>query len=582
MRRSIRFLSKFIIIFSIIILGLALTYKQNYSGKIFSNIYIAGIDVAGKNISEAVDILLQSIMPPEKIRLIGSTQSLDLNTKDIDLSYDFEGSVKRAFNFTRTGNFLFDIGQKFELITTPKDFGLITHFDEEKLAKVISVVSGQNSVEPVEPIIKLVDGKILVSKGSAGAEVSQILLRAKIGENLSRAKTDDIQISINKIDNTLTDMGAELVKARAEKFLGKKLTIKFNPEDKLYTNFDYSQNELLKFINPKGGFKEENIADETDKIANKVNRNPQNPKFTFSGGRVSEFLPALDGIKVENEKLKNQIIEALRKFETTNEKIVTVEAPIVKTATDITTDKVNDLGIKELIGRGTSTYFHSIPGRVHNVSLATSRINGTLVKPGETFSFNDTLGDVSQFTGYKQAYIISGGKTILGDGGGVCQVSTTLFRSLLNAGLPITERAAHAYRVGYYEQNSPPGIDATVYGPSPDLKFTNDTGNYILIEAIADPKHYSLIFELYGTSDGRKSTISKPVISNVSPALPTVYQDDPSLLNGTLKQVDLSAAGARVTFNYSVERNGENIYKKTFVSNYRPWAAVYLRGTRVN
>jgi vancomycin resistance protein YoaR len=266
-------------------------------------------------------------------------------------------------------------------------------------------------------------------------------------------------------------------------------------------------------------------------------------------------------------------------LENSNDKSESFDIPVNKTPPDITTDKVNNLGIKQLIGRGTSTFFHSIPGRVYNVVLASSRINGTLVKPGDTFSFNDTLGDVSAFTGYQQAYIISGGKTILGDGGGVCQVSTTLFRAILNAGLPVVERAAHAYRVGYYEQDSPPGLDATVYGPSPDLKFTNDTPGYILIEATANPKNYSLVFELYGTSDGRAATISKPVVTNVTPALPTVYQDDPTLPTGTLKQTDFSAAGATVTFNYFVKRGDEIIFQKTFVSNYRPWAAVYLRGT---
>ena len=237
------------------------------------------------------------------------------------------------------------------------------------------------------------------------------------------------------------------------------------------------------------------------------------------------------------------------------------------------------MGIKELIGRGTSTYFHSISGRVYNVSLAASRINGTLVKPGDTFSFNDTLGDVSSFTGYQQAYIISDGKTILGDGGGVCQVSTTLFRAALNAGLPILERQAHAYRVGYYEQNSPPGLDATVYGPSPDFKFKNDTPAYILIQAKANSKNYSLVFELYGASDGRVATISKPVVSGVTAPPEDRYQDDPSLPTGQTKQIDFKAWGAKVTFNYSVTRDGEQIYKRTFISNYRPWQAVYLRGT---
>ncbi len=586
MRRVSLLLLKTIIILLILFLGGITICSQKYSGKIYPNISVANINISGMKPEEAALILSQKTKVPEKLKLTGQN-SVDIGTKDIELSYDFNASAERAFNYTRTGNPVFDWLNRLTLVKTPVNLGLTTKINEDKLASIISVVAGQNSVDATGPSVKLVSGVIQVYKGSAGVDVDQTLLRAKIGENLAFAKSESIEIPINKIDNSLTDMGVVLIKSRAEKYLDKKLTIKFDTQAFIYSNFDYSASQILNFIDPKGGFKQDEIIKEIANIANKTNRDPQNPKFEFlpaasagKDGRVSEFLPALDGIKLDNVKLKEEIIASLNKFETTEEKLITIDAPIVKTPPEITTDKVNNLGIKELIGRGTSTYFHSIPGRVHNVSLAASRINGTLVKPGETFSFNQTLGDVSQFTGYQQAYIISAGKTILGDGGGVCQVSSTLFRALLNGGLPIDERASHAYRVGYYEQNSPPGMDATVFGPSPDLKFTNDTGNYILIEVINDPKHYSLIFELYGTSDGRKSTITKPIVSNISPALPTVYQDDPTLPIGVIKQVDYSAAGAKVSFNYSVEKNGSTIFQKTFVSNYRPWAAVHLRGTR--
>lgn len=344
---------------------------------------------------------------------------------------------------------------------------------------------------------------------------------------------------------------------------------------------DYSKRfsllSIQENIQPSINFSD-SLETSLEKTFSQIEELMQNPKFTFDGKKVTQFQPGKDGLAVDRTKLNQQIFDSFSKHSADD---VSIEIPVNKISPDVTTDKTNDLGIKELIGTGSSTYYHSIPGRVYNVVLAASRINGTLIAPGETFSFNNTLGDVSAFTGYQQAYIISGGKTILGDGGGVCQVSTTLFRAILNAGLPVVERAAHAYRVGYYEQNSPPGLDATVYGPSPDLKFTNDTPSYILIEAAANAKTYSLVFDLYGTSDGRVSTISKPVVSNYQPALPTVYQDDPTLAAGTLKQTDFSAAGATVTFNYLVKRNGETIYQKTFVSNYRPWAAVYLRGTKI-
>jgi vancomycin resistance protein YoaR len=238
------------------------------------------------------------------------------------------------------------------------------------------------------------------------------------------------------------------------------------------------------------------------------------------------------------------------------------------------------MGIKELIGMGTSTYQGSIESRIFNVNLGASRVNGTLVAPGEVFSFAKTVGDVSSLTGYKQAYIISGGKTILGDGGGICQVSTTLFRAALNAGLPIVERHPHAYRVSYYEQDSSPGIDATVYVPTVDLKFKNDTGNHILIQSILDPNELRLTFMIYGTSDGRTSEVSTPVVSNVRPAPEAKYEDDPNLPAGQIKQVDFAAAGATAYFTRTVMRDGKVLHSDEFRSNYRPWQAVFLRGTK--
>ncbi|MEK9207877.1 MAG: VanW family protein, partial [Patescibacteria group bacterium] len=243
-------------------------------------------------------------------------------------------------------------------------------------------------------------------------------------------------------------------------------------------------------------------------------------------------------------------------------------------------EKVNKMGIKELIGSGTSLFQHSIETRIYNVNLAASRINGVLVSPGDTFSFAKSVGDVSSLTGYKQAYIIENGKTVLGDGGGVCQVSTTLFRAALNSGLPIVERNAHAYRVGYYEQDSPPGIDATVYVPSVDLKFKNDTGNYILIQSIIDPEELRLTFMIYGTKDGRISELSTPVVTNQTPAPPDKFEDDPNLPKGQIKQIDFAASGANVYFTRTVTKDGKVIIADKFSSNYRPWQAVYLRGTK--
>lgn len=124
-----------------------------------------------------------------------------------------------------------------------------------------------------------------------------------------------------------------------------------------------------------------------------------------------------------------------------------------------------------------------------------------------------------------------------------------------------------------------PGFDATVIAPSYDLKIKNDTGHYILIQTTGDALTQHLTFELYGTKDGRVAQISPVRLWDPRPALATVYQDDPTLPLGTQKQVDWSETGIKASFDYRVTKNGAEIFKDTFYSDFQPWAAVYLKGT---
>lgn len=315
-------------------------------------------------------------------------------------------------------------------------------------------------------------------------------------------------------------------------------------------------------------------------IHKEIYREPIDAQFKVENNRVVAFQESSNGTDFDRDSLHKRVRETVPTLIKPEAKNVAIEIPIKITEPTTTTSEANNFGIVEPIGEGHSTFYHSIPGRIHNVALAASRINGILVAPGEEFSFVKYLGDVSKYTGYKEAFIIQNGRTVLGDGGGVCQVSTTLFRAILNAGLPITERHPHAYRVGYYEQDSPPGFDATVYVPSVDLKFKNDTGKHILIQATTDTANLALSFTLYGTRDGREVVITKPIVSNVSSAPADLFQDDPTLPAGTIKQIDFAAPGGRSVFTRKVTRKGEVIIEDTFVSNYRPWQAVFLKGTK--
>lgn len=336
-------------------------------------------------------------------------------------------------------------------------------------------------------------------------------------------------------------------------------------------------------LSPSYTYRPESIAKALSTIQKDIKINPTDAIFTYQNNHVTAFKPSSNGQDIDVIRLQTLVQQKIPFIVTSGKpQHFTIAVPIKTLYPKITTEAANKLGIKELIGMGTSLFQGSIPGRIYNVELAASRISGSLVAPGDTFSFDQTVGDVSSFTGYQQAYVIQNGKTVLGDGGGVCQVSTTLFRAALNAGLPIVERHAHAYRVEYYEEDGPPGIDATVYVPTVDLKFKNDTGHYMLIQSAVDPSVLRLTFYIYGVSDGRKTTMTTPVVTNIVPAPPPLYTDDPSLPAGILKQTDFAANGATVTFRRTVSQGDKTLISETYTSVYQPWQAAYLRGTGPN
>lgn len=332
-------------------------------------------------------------------------------------------------------------------------------------------------------------------------------------------------------DNTYATTSAKNLQLGYNSKLLAEQAVSIGRSTDIFSNISLAFQAYLTGIQlqPSYTFSEENLRNFLSDADKAIHTEPIDAQFSFTNGRATTFKLSKEGKDIDYDALSGIIsnripyLVMLGKPQDTQ-----IPIPIKIIEPKITTEKANDLGIKELIGVGTSLFQHSIASRIYNVELAANRLNGIIVKPGEEFSFDKALGDVSSFTGYKQAYVISGGHTVLGDGGGVCQVSTTMFRAILNAGLPVTERHAHDYRVGYYEEDGPPGIDATVYVPTVDLKFRNTTGHNILIQSVVDPSQLRLTFYFYGVKDGREVTMTTPVVSNVQPAPAPLYQDDPT------------------------------------------------------
>jgi vancomycin resistance protein YoaR len=570
-RRSLLLLAApFILLF--ILASCVVLYNFYYWGKVYPGVTVAGVKIGGLTRQEAAKKLEEEHKIPESIILTSGDQEFEIPTSAIELFYEYDKTAQEAFNLYKSSNSPNEI---FKGLTTARDkpnIALKFSLNQEAFAENISFIAGQTSTEPVFPEAKLVNNNVLIEKGRPGSELDRDKITRSMFENWKIANFQAVEVSIKSIDPTLTDEEAEILKSRGEYLKDKSISLTFE-----YSTYVYKGADIVGLLENEG-FSLEKIEALISKLEKQVERPAQNAAFMFEDGRVQEFLPAKDGVVLNKEELVANLKSKLLELEEHEDKQVALAIPTINTPPKITTSEVNNLGIKELIGRGESWFAGSIPSRVHNVQLSASKFNGVLIEPGETLSFNDTVGDVSALTGYQQAYIIQGGRTVLGDGGGVCQVSTTLFRVALDAGLPIVERRAHSYRVAYYEQGSAPGLDATVYAPTTDLKIKNDTPSHILIQTITDTRNNHLVFEMYGTSDGRVSTVTKPVVTSVTAPPEDLYIDDPTLPEGTIKQIDWKAWGANVSFSYKVHRNGETIFDKQYVSNYRPWQAKFLRG----
>jgi vancomycin resistance protein YoaR len=231
------------------------------------------------------------------------------------------------------------------------------------------------------------------------------------------------------------------------------------------------------------------------------------------------------------------------------------------------------MGIKELVS-GYTTEFGGVPNRIHNVGVVSHLIDGTLIAPGTTFSFNGTTGDRNASKGFLVAPVIINGELTTGLGGGVCQVSTTVFNAAYEAGLDITARTNHALYISHYPQ----GRDATVNYPDVDLKFVNDTKDWLLLRTFVSS--YSLTVSLYGTSPHRRvESVTAPLVVTGRP--PTQWVKDPTLAKGTKVIPEAGSPPLSTSVHRKVySADGKLLYDNTWYSRYDGEKRVIHIGTK--
>jgi vancomycin resistance protein YoaR len=275
-------------------------------------------------------------------------------------------------------------------------------------------------------------------------------------------------------------------------------------------------------------------------------REPENARFLYNedARRVDVFSPGKNGYEIDidaTEPILRKSMQSASTSKDSNAEQIVVDLPLAILSAKTHSEDAEQFGITTLIGEGRSDFSGSSGDRMYNIRFAMEKFHGTLIAPGEEFSFVDILGEVDEERGWRPELVIRNNRTEPEYGGGICQVSTTLFRAAVYSGLRITMRQNHSYPVKYYQ---PIGFDASVYVPMPDLRFINNTPGHILVQGFIEKNE--LVFRLYGTDDERSVSITEPVV---------LEKRD----NGSMRTV----------FTQTVTtKDGETFLEKSFFSDY--------------
>lgn len=547
-------------------------YHLAYAKKVIPGVKIWRIDLGNKDPEQVETILSAKFAKRQEqtLLLASGGKTFELKPKDVGISYDVKETVHAALKIGRRGSIGPDLKTEINTWFKGVEMEPVLKVEADKLASALTLISDEIDDPSGDARFEAKEGNLEIIREKNGRVIEKEKLEDELISLMKEAFGNEINIPVVDVSPQLTSGDLESLKSQVEELILNPPTLTyqqrtFQPSaEEALSLMKLTKMDLNAQIEPDEKALKEYIAG----IARKIDREPTGDIFKLDGERVVEFRLAASGLRLDQEQTRALLSGAILKPGEEIELPVGVSNP---------ERADNDYGIRELLGEGVSNFAGSAQGRINNIVTASGRLKGILIAPGETFSFNDSLGEVSAATGFDQAYIISEGRTILGTGGGVCQVSTTVFRAAFNSGLEIVKRTAHAYRVSYYEP--PIGFDATVYAPSPDLVFKNDTGNYILIWSAVDLANQNLYFRIYGTSDGRWTKMTGPVVSNETPPPAPLYQDDSTLPKGTTRQIDFAAWGANATLKREVYRNGDILHNDTFYSHFQPWQAVYLVGT---
>lgn len=545
----------------------AATWGFWHTGRIYTGVSVAGVSIGGLTRSEAYQRLGERLypypLPP--IVLEHEGEQWPLSAAQVQARADLLDAVNRAYLYGRSGSLLNDVVAQLRAAVLGATIIPRVEVDAEELrAAVAALAAGVD--RPAVAERRLGDVVIPAQAGrSVDVEATlQGLLQRLVDGAAGTVQAPLIVHSIAAPAPSVTpsaplgndvEMRPLLLRSQVDNFALALTPAELRTMLRSVDPPELDEVSLRRFLEP---------------IAAQIERRPRDARLRFNPqtGAVTVLSPSFPGRALDVDAT----VAAIRSALAGGADEASLVVKTIEPAVDM--NRIAEMGIRELVASGRTYFAGSSASRIRNIEVAAKQFEGVVIPPNGIFSFNQIVRDVSSANGFEDSLIIWGDRTAVGVGGGVCQVSTTVFRAAYQGGFPIVERYNHGYVVDWYGE---PGLDATIFTPTVDFRFRNDTGAYLLIEPVVDSVNGVITFNFYGTKPNRTVTISKPEITDVIKPGPPVYTVDESLAPGQMKQVEWQKDGMTVTVTRTIVENGTT-RTDTLRSKYQPWRAVYLVG----
>jgi vancomycin resistance protein YoaR len=508
------------IVFTIILVTLLTgAYLHVVGSRLPESTVFDGVQIGGMKHDEAEEVIAKQLEAynAKMIRIITHDEKKEFLPADLGIYYDAKATLKNIVDATHIFKRLVssEVNASDEAV---KIFEPVVDVNEEKLSSTLKNYLALREIAPTDATLALGDNGYAVIADKHGKRV----LKGEFDRLKNSIIASIYPFEDKSFEVTYVDEPADIQADQLSRLLEKVKIITAEP---IILSTEDNQEALLlttdrqwlaidtkkQTVSLNEAFAKKWVKDFTlrhNREAGKwVVDDINEYKSEYDGKVYKRAVTSGDlshGMEVDGERLIQDIADFVR--EPREDRVMKVSSSYTEPKI---ISKVAGYQFNEKLSRGISTFrLGNYENRVANIKLGLSQFDGIVLEPGEEFSFDRITGWITPQKGYKEALVLFGGVAAADTGGGVCQVSTTVFRSAVNLGLKIVERYPHSADVVYYHEYGY-GLDAAIYPVArKDLRFINDTASPILIHTYTTPKEEAIV-ELYGTSDGRKVELTE-------------------------------------------------------------------------